>query len=153
MVYLRKILVTTDLSDYSLAAVEYAASFGLLYSSTLHLLHVVDSKEGHRLHSDAEAHRMLEEFVAANVSPDVRFIPVVRMGHPAEEVCRFAEEEGVDLVIVATHGRTGLRHILLGSVAEKIVRLSSAPVLTVKPHSLRESIIRSEDVEKDLHLR
>lgn len=153
MVYLRKILVTTDLSAYSLAAVEYAASFGLLYSSTLHLLHVVESREGHRGQTVAEAHRLLDEFIAKHINPDVKFIPAVRTGHAPEEICRFAEEEGVDLVVIATHGRTGLRHIVLGSIAEKTVRLSNIPVLTVKPREIREGILREEDVEKELHLR
>src|SRR5512147_1524526 len=153
MVYLRKILVTTDLSEYSLAAVEYAASFGILYSSTLHLLHVVDAREGHRGHNDAEAHRLLGEFIAKHISPDIKFIPVIRSGHAPEEICRFAEAEGADLVVIATHGRTGLRHMVMGSIAEKTVRLSNVPVLTVKPRALRESIIRDEDVEQELHLR
>jgi nucleotide-binding universal stress UspA family protein len=69
------------------------------------------------------------------------------------EIRKFAEEEGVDLVVIATHGRTGLKHIVMGSVAERTVRHSSIPVLTVKPHPLRETILKNEDVERDLHLR
>ena len=153
MVYLRKILVTTDLSEYSLAAMEYASSFGLLYSSTLYFLHVVDSKEGHHFRTEEEAHRALNEFIEKNISSDIKLVPVVRFGHPADEIRKFAEREGVDLVVIATHGRTGLRHIVMGSVAEKTVRYSIIPVLSVKPHSLRESILREEDVEKELHLR
>lgn len=153
LVYLRKILATTDLSEYSLAAMEYASSFGLLYSSTLFFLHVVDSREGHQLRTEAEAHQALSEFIEEHISADVKLVPVVRFGHPADEIRRFAEQEGVDLVVIATHGRTGLRHILMGSVAERTVRHSSIPVLTVKPRSLRESILKNEDVERELHLR
>ena len=62
-------------------------------------------------------------------------------------------DEHVDLVVMATHGRTGLKHVLMGSVAEKVVRMSTAPVLTVKPRVVREYIIAAEDVEHDLHIR
>ena len=54
---------------------------------------------------------------------------------------------------MATHGRTGVKHVLMGSVAEKVVRLSAVPVLTVKPLPIRESLLREEDVENELHLR
>jgi nucleotide-binding universal stress UspA family protein len=153
MMYLRKILVTTDLSEYSLASMEYASSFGLLYSSSLTLLHVVDQREEHHARSDGNARATLQNFVEEHISPDIPLTPVLRFGDPAQVICRFAEEEGIDLVVMATHGRTGLRHILLGSVAERVVRHSSVPVLTVKPRPLRESILQNEDVEKELHLR
>jgi nucleotide-binding universal stress UspA family protein len=153
MMYLRKILVTTDLSEYSLAAMEYASSFGLLYSSNLFLLHVVDHREGHHGRTEEEARKALDNFVEKRISRDINLVPVVRFGNPALEIRKFAEEEGMDLVVMATHGRTGLRHIVMGSVAEKVVRQSNVPVLTVKPHPLRESILQNEDVEKELHLR
>ena len=56
----------------------------------------------------------------------------VAMGHPAETIVRVAQERSADLIIMSTHGRTGLQHVLLGSVAEKVVRLAPCPVLTVK---------------------
>jgi hypothetical protein len=59
----------------------------------------------------------------------------------------------VDLIVMATHGRTGVKHALMGSVAEKVVRISTVPVLTVKPFPIRESVLRDEDVENELHLR
>ncbi len=152
MMYLRKILVPTDLSEHSLAAMEYAASFGLLYSSTLFLLYVIDSREAHH-HGEEEAHRALDAFILKHVSPDISLVPVIRQGHPSFEIRKFAQQEGVDLIVMATHGRTGLRHILMGSVAERIVRHSGIPVLTVKPPPLREGILKDEDVEQELHLR
>lgn len=151
MMYLRKILVTTDLSEYSLAAMEYAASFGLLYSSTLFLLYVIESKEGHH-RGEEDARRALDAFILKHVSPDIRLVPVIRQGNPSFEIRKFAEQEGVDLIVIATHGRTGLRHIVMGSVAERTVRHSNIPVLSVKPRPLRESFLRMEDVEKELHL-
>jgi universal stress protein A len=56
----------------------------------------------------------------------------VAMGHPADTIVRVAQERSVDLIVMSTHGRTGLQHVLLGSVAEKVVRLAPCPVLTVK---------------------
>jgi nucleotide-binding universal stress UspA family protein len=148
MVYLKNILVTTDLSRHSLAAMEYAASFGLLYASKLFLLHIVDSEK------DLSAgKKAMAEFVRQHLNPDLKLTRVLRSGPPAEQIKRFAEEVGVDLIVMATHGRTGFQHIVMGSVAEKVVRLSPVPVLTIKPRPLRESILRDEDVETELHLR
>jgi universal stress protein A len=160
MIFLKKILVTTDLSPFSLAAMEYATSFGMLYTSRLYLLHVCEGKEGHnakdaggsgKIEEDARA--ALDEFVRMNIPGQTRLMAVVRRGLPAEEIKRFAHEEGIDLIVMATHGRTGLRHMVMGSVAERVVRLCSVPVLTVKPHPFREVMIQNEDVERDLHLR
>ena len=56
----------------------------------------------------------------------------VAVGHPADTIVRIAQERGADLIVMGTHGRTGLQHVLLGSVAEKVVRLAPCPVLTVR---------------------
>jgi universal stress protein A len=56
----------------------------------------------------------------------------VAVGHPADTIVRVAQERGADLIVMGTHGRTGLQHVLLGSVAEKVVRLAPCPVLTVR---------------------
>lgn len=160
MVFLKKILITTDLSPHSLAAVEYASSFGTLYSSRLYLLLVMDKKEGHHtgeghhhFRTEAEALEALEVFAKEHLPPEVRLNLVVRKGAPTEGILKFAEEEGIDLIVIATHGHTGLRHILMGNVTEKVVRHSRVPVLTVKPRPFQENFIKDEDVEKDLHLR
>jgi len=164
MVYLQKILVTTDLSEFSLAAMDHASTFGLLYASDLSILYVAEPA-GHRGSKAAQPanrahHNPLEEaahnlarFVQQNVNPDTSIRQVVRLGNPAAEICKFVAEEHVDLVVMATHGRTGFRHVLMGSVAEKVIRMSTAPVLTVKPRAVREYIIAAEDVEHDLHIR
>ena len=149
MVYLKKILVTTDLSQFSLEALQYAQSFSLLYASRITLLHV--EEHAHRGRENAVA--SLAEFVARNVDPDVRLTQVVRTGHAAEEITRFSREENVDMIVMATHGWTGVKHALLGSVAEKVVRYSPVPVMTVKPLPVREGLLRDEDIENELHLR
>jgi len=149
MIYLKKILVTTDLSEFSLAGLDYAATFALLYSSQIHLLHVVDEH-----HADLEEARgALDAFIGKNINPDIQVVRAVRAGHPAAMILRYADEEGVDMIVMATHGRTGLRHAVLGSVAEKVVRLTRVPVLAVKPRPVREELLRKEDIEQDLHLR
>jgi universal stress protein A len=160
MIFLKKILVTTDLSPYSLAAVEYATSFGTLFTSRLYLLYVTDKKEGHHVREgqphdqiEHEALEALQDFATNNLPRDIPFDLVIRKGAPTEGILGFAEEEGIDLIVMATHGRTGLRHMLMGNVAEKVVRYSRVPVLTVKPHPFREHYIKDEDIEKDLHLR
>jgi universal stress protein A len=152
MVYPHKILVTTDLSRYSLAGVDYAALLGARHAaSTLYLLHVVEHVQQGRTESDAM--RSLRVFVEREWGSGGPFTLAVRFGSPAAEIRRFAVEEGVDLIIIATHGRTGLRHIMIGSVAEKIVRHSPIPVMTVKPVPLRDVILEEDDVESELHLR
>ena len=166
MVYFHKILIPTDLSEFSLAAVEYAASLGLIYTSKLYMLHVVAdapallslhtaevNPETYNLRVASDSKKELETFVAKNVGRDIKVIPVVRLGNPADEIKRFAEEEGIDLIVLATHGRTGVKHMLMGSIAEKVVRLSNIPVLTVKPQPMRDNILKDEDIETELHLR
>ncbi|MDH3251316.1 MAG: universal stress protein [Ignavibacteria bacterium] len=167
MINLRKILVTTDLSEFSLAAMEYASSLGLLFTSRLYLLYVSEETPLvlptlHGLDTDIQALESrspndaqgeLARFVTMHVKPDWKVVPVVRTGSPPEEINKFAVEEGIDLIVMATHGRTGFQHVLLGSIAEKIVRTSMVPVLTVKPHPVREPLINNEDIESELHLR
>ncbi|MDZ4860653.1 MAG: universal stress protein, partial [Candidatus Hydrogenedentes bacterium] len=62
----------------------------------------------------------------------------VRMGRAHREICAFAEESGVDIIVVPTHGRSALSHMLFGSVAEKVVRLAKCPVMTIRPEWSRE---------------
>jgi nucleotide-binding universal stress UspA family protein len=166
MINLRKILVTTDLSEHSLAAFEHAFSLGLLYASRIYVLYVADNapplfalygSEGdvqvHALRIEEAGVQKLDQFMTNHIGTEKKVVPVVRSGIPEEEIMQFAEHEGMDLIVMATHGWTGLKHILLGSVAEKVVRRSLVPVLTVKPKPMREEIVRKEDVEKELHLR
>lgn len=166
MVIVRKILVPTDMSEQSLAAIEYASTFGLLYGAKLYLLHVTDyyvplvpaahglSEDAGSLHEAMEGDKAAElnTFLEKNVNPFLGFKPVVRSGAPAEEIAGFAEEEGIDLIVMTTHGWKGLRHVLTGSVAEKVIRISDVPVLTVKSRQVKEEMISNQDVELQLHI-
>lgn len=166
MINLKKILVTTDLSEHSLAAFEHAFSLGLLFASRVYVLYVADNApplftlyglEGdeqlHVARVEEAAKKKLEQFILKYIGSERKIYPVVKSGSPEHEILSFAHDEGVDMIVMATHGWTGLRHMLLGSVAEKVVRQSTIPVLTVKPSPVPETPIRREDVEQQLHLR
>jgi len=147
---IRKLLVPTDFSDLSAEAVRYALSLTEMYGAELVAIHVVDDAPVLALHTmeltsdfvlddtTKTAERHLEEFVRAH---DVRnhcgLTLVVRRGNPFDEITRYALEESIDLIVMATHGRTGLAHVLLGSVAERVVQHADVPVLIVKPAKIR----------------
>jgi nucleotide-binding universal stress UspA family protein len=80
--------------------------------------------------TSAEAH--LKDLAARLVKDGVAVSTFVRFGSPVEEISRFADDEKVDLIVMGTHGRTGLQHLLVGSVAERVVRSAKMPVLTVR---------------------
>lgn len=166
MIYLKKILIPTDLSEHSLAGFEHAFSLGLLYGSKVYVLYVAPAApsmltlygveadmELQSAHTEEAGVKKLNQFITDHIGSDRKVISVVRSGVAEDEIIRFAEEENVDLIVLATHGWTGMKHILVGSVAEKLVRHSTIPVLTVKPKPMRDEIVRNEDVEKELHLR
>jgi len=77
---------------------------------------------------------------------------VVRRGFAYEEIMRFVDEEEIDLIVMATHGRTGLPHIIMGSVAERVVRHSPVPVLTIKPLKVQEQS-REREHPAALHMQ
>jgi len=80
--------------------------------------------------SSADAH--LQDIVARLAKDGITATPFIRIGNPVEEINRFVDEEKVSLIVMGTHGRTGLQHLLVGSVAERIVRTATCPVLTVR---------------------
>ena len=150
MVFLRNVLITTDLSAPSLAALEYAFTFGLLFGARMSLLYVAE--HGHH-RGEEQGVADLAHFVTTQVDPRMKAEQVVRSGRAEAEIRRFAQEQGMDLIVMATHGKSGLKHAVMGSVVQKVVRLSTVPVLVVRPRQVRESILRFEDVENELHLR
>jgi universal stress protein A len=148
MMKIRKILVPTDFSAHSREAQAWAVELARHYDASLTLAHVYQPisyalPEGYVLPSanllaDLEvnlgkalddAKRQLE------TNPGLRVDTVLVQGVPFAEIVRLAREGSFDLIVLSTHGRTGLRHALLGSVAEKVVRKAPCPVLTVRPHT------------------
>jgi len=129
------ILVPTDGSDCAAAAVEYAAELAARYGARVYVLSVVDSRAFDDMPHRETVEAAAEETVAG-VRDDLADAGVtaetaVRVGIPHREVLDYADENEIDLVAMGTHGRTGVERYLLGSVTEKVVRLSDVPVLTV----------------------
>ncbi len=154
----------TDFSELSLAAMEYATSFSKIYDARITVIHVVENSPAFAFHTvditsetvlrddEEDGGKELREFLT-NKFPKVKgIIPIVRRGNAAKEIVHFAEEEEFDVIIMATHGRTGFAHMLMGSIAESVVRYSSVPVLTVKPEEMRMGFVDAEDVEEQLHM-
>jgi nucleotide-binding universal stress UspA family protein len=146
MIELRRILVPTDFSKHSDVALTYAAALGEKFAAELYLLHVVQDLALFIPDAVAVAPPVappVEEFLAAarealgrvcktSLLEGLRIHPEVREGTPFYEIIRFAKETDIDLVVMGTHGHTGLTHVLLGSVTEKVVRKAPCPVLTVR---------------------
>jgi len=137
------ILVPTDGSDATREAVAHAVDLAAEHDATIHALYVVNSASFAGLPMDSSwesVASMLNEEGASALDDveslaDEHGVPVERAlvdGNPSREIVRYAEEEGCDLVVMGTHGRGGIDRLLLGSVAEKVVRSSSVPVLTVR---------------------
>ena len=138
----KKILCPTDFSEASQLAIRVAADLAARDKGELCLVHVVEVKpprppdpnfvmevpEYERtLHADAQ--RQLDA-VASSVEK-VKVNTMVGHGDPGDEIVRIAQEEAADLIVMPTHGRTGLDHLMFGSVAEKVVRHAHRPVLTL----------------------
>lgn len=161
MFSIRKILVTTDFSDFSIAALEYAFSLATAHEASVHLLHVVDVKQRHILQKGGKssaasleqaARSSMRQFINDTIDEYTVVTPVIRLGIPADEIAEYAREGQIDLIVMATHGRTGLAHALIGSIAEKVIRCSTVPVFVVKPTAVIEQLITEDDVASDLHL-
>lgn len=139
---LRRILVTTDFSDESKKSLPYAAALAEKFRASLVLLHVVPAHLPSQLSHFGlvlaeqrlvkEAADRLPAFRKTELDPDLRVDTLVLSGSPAHVICRTVEAERADLVILSTHGHTGLKHFQLGSVTENVVRHATCPVLAVR---------------------
>ena len=137
-----KILVPIDFSPSSDKTVEYASTLAKQFNALVILMHVIDSAPysvtdtlnvvKHRRSLEIIARSLLENLAEPLLKIGSIVRPCLVTGIPYEEILKKARHDRVDLIIMGTHGRTGLKHALLGSVAEKVVRLSSCPVLTVR---------------------
>lgn len=145
MVTVKKLLFPTDFSEPSEAAWAFALTFAVEFGAEVVVLHVVPEPprlaEAYEMGftperfvkvATEEARRLMADLQAKAADWSVTFIPKVRQGVEFREIIAAAREEGVDLIVMGTHGRTGLAHALIGSVAEKVVRKAPCPVLTVR---------------------
>jgi nucleotide-binding universal stress UspA family protein len=137
-------LIPLDFSDYSAQALDYAMELAHKLQARLTLLHVMQDLSlgggdlgmtlpyAYMQELDAELNRRLESYLehvtAAGLNGDMALVH----GTPYQEIVETARARRVDLIIMGTHGRTGLRHVLMGSVAEKVVQLASCPVLVMR---------------------
>jgi nucleotide-binding universal stress UspA family protein len=151
MIKVRTVLVPTDFSDCSDAAVKYGYAVAEALGATLHLLHVVQVPSTMPWATDGFAaplgetitdwetraqHRLVETVDEASPAPTVLRTLV---GSPHSAIVGYAEQQRVDLIVLGTHGRGPLGHVLLGSVAERVIRAAPCPVLTVR-HPLPEFV-------------
>ena len=153
MLPFKKILCPTDFSQPSYESLKVAEEMALHFSSELYLIHVLApipvitaattpmsagapttsfdvvlyEKE---LKSSAE--KKLEEVTDQRFSKELKTQSFLAYGKAADEIVRIAEKEKLDLIVISTHGETGFRHLIFGSVAEKVVRHAQCPVLTIR---------------------
>jgi nucleotide-binding universal stress UspA family protein len=155
MITLKNILVATDFSEPSDAALTYGRALARTFKATLHVLHVVDNLssavygvEGYvpsmpSLQTEIEdaARTQLDDRLVDNDQPPLPTRRVVIISSsPALTIVEYAGLEQIDLIVTGTHGRGAVAHLLMGSVAERVVRTAPCPVLTVR-HPEREFVI------------
>lgn len=137
----KKILVPIDFSETSKHALAYAQTFAKALGAPIHLLHVIPDPRsepwaieatGVNLGGVVESWKADAQQRLDELAVDAAGERVVETGQPFPEITRYAESHGIDLIVMGTHGRGAVEHMLLGSVAEKVVRKSPCPVLTVR---------------------
>ena len=132
------VLFPTDFSEPSDAALPYATDMARAFGARLYLMHV-PGKTGENLETtfpvgrfETAARERLGVFMSKEEIERLRPEYTLRIGAPAEEIVRYADARDIDLIIMGTHGRSGVAHLLLGSVAEQVVRTARCPVLLVR---------------------
>ncbi|MFZ1517887.1 MAG: universal stress protein [Ignavibacteriaceae bacterium] len=147
MFKIKNILLPTDFSKISLSAAEYAVELANEYKAKLHVLNVLEktppilairsldlSREKIIESIDADAQSHLSDCIKKiKKLGDAEIISAIRKGIDYEEIIKYSKEKKIDVIVIATHGRTGILHTLLGSVAEKVIRYSQIPVLVTTP--------------------
>jgi universal stress protein A len=145
---IRRILIPIDYSENSKVALAYGAELAVIFGASLDIVHVWDRPtyvtDAVMVQRPGEAHKPIGELIRENAQKDMdEFMSAITLpsglpiqtrllsGEPAATLVRELKKAEHDLVVLSSHGRTGFAHLLLGSVAEKLVRLSPVPVLTV----------------------
>ncbi len=145
-VHVKQVLFPTDFSEYAERALPYAASLCREFKAKLVLMHVTEmpvvfpeyTPESMATIGEEMADHAQEGLERIRTGlDDIETEILVRTGVAYREICRFVEETETDLVVLPTHGKTGLSHLLFGSVADKVVRMARCPVLSVRPEALK----------------
>ncbi len=142
----KRILLPTDFSEHSLFAGKYVRMLAGLCQSEIHLLHVTENFtqfeprvyaaeaiEGITKHFDNQSRQELTQLLAQDWATGQSISIQTRAGKPATEIIRYAEENEIDLIVMSTHGRAGIGEAFIGSVAERVFRQATCPVLTIRP--------------------
>jgi nucleotide-binding universal stress UspA family protein len=153
MLTFEKILCPTDFSEPSYEALTIADEMARHFSGELLLVHAVPPVPSYPApvvapgaaavppqfdiptytrEMEESAKKSLDEVIDKRISKETAVRPLVSRGDPADVLTRLVPEENIDLIVIATHGRTGWRRFVFGSVAEKVVRLATCPVLTIR---------------------
>jgi nucleotide-binding universal stress UspA family protein len=146
MLTLKTVLVPTDFSEASESALRYGKAMAEAFGASLHVVHVMEDLLAHawaaevyvssmpqlRDEIEKESRQRLGALLTDAERNTFRAETALLAGNPFLEIIRYAKAHGVDLIVMGTHGRGPIAHMLLGSVAEKVVRKSPCPVLTVR---------------------
>src|SRR5471030_2393649 len=143
---IQKILLPTDFSEYSAAATKYACELATKFDAELHILHTLETHlvstpnfamgldlPKYVSESKAAAEKSLAGVLDPKWAAGRKVIQAVVEGSPKVQIIQYARKQNIDLIVLATQGRTGLAHVIVGSVAETVVRTAPCPVLTVRP--------------------
>ena len=161
---IKKILVPTDLSEFSPVAMDYARPLAAQYQAQIYMIHVITDEppiacsininlENHTRTTSNSSNPEIEQFFTEQIKQDKNVVCIIRRGEASKEILNFAEEEQIDLIVLSTHGRTGLSYVIMGSVAEKVVRHSTVPVLIIKTRDTRQGeLLKQEEVQEQLHV-
>jgi nucleotide-binding universal stress UspA family protein len=159
---IKRLLVPTDFSPASAIAFNYALDMAAREHASIHLLHVLDDATyaaaypdglyvelpGLRERLTEEARARLDDAAKACEAAGVIATTQVLVGRPAACVTQEANTRGSDLIVMGTHGRSGIAHLMLGSVAERVLRTAQCPVLTVRDTSRAADIIAADAVTR-----
>jgi nucleotide-binding universal stress UspA family protein len=149
MIILKRILVPTDFGEAADAALRYGQTLAERFGADLHVLHVVDNPFLQARFADsaaveASARHQLAHRVATAAASGCHAQAVVRKFDSAEDaIVAYARSEAIDLIVMGTHAREGAVHLLMGSIAERVVRVASCPVLVVR-HPESEVVTATE---------
>ena len=152
---LKKIVVPVDFSDCSREVLMFAVKLAHDFDAKLLILHgmydshfktnayATDAEITLRKYLKRDAEKQMRRLVRETDLGGVAFKTAIKFGFPEEEICDYAEKESADMILMSSHGRTGLRHLFIGSTAEHIVRHAKGSVLVVPNRSLRERLMRA----------
>jgi nucleotide-binding universal stress UspA family protein len=141
MINYSKILFPLDLSETSPVIAKHVLSMAQKFGAELHVLNVVPTYDGPTFASynivmdeiKEDAEKAIKEFCGENFPGLQNIVIHVSVGHTGRQVLKYADNNGIDLIIMGTHGRSGLGKVFFGSVAQRVVQSSTIPVLTVHP--------------------